>query len=317
MVDTSAQNSKPGVLSAAELRARGFALCRPDPGKKNPTYRRWGTYSLGSDDFGPDDLYGVICGPLSDLNRPGHALIIIDLDDADALAKADGILPPTGLEEGKPEKPRDHRYYLVPLDSIPSWAHSPADQSARAAKKAKGHAGPWKKQFQHGETKACVIDFLGTGGQAVCPSPGSPRCWQGGVPGDAAVVPFETLWNGVCRLAKVCGCNIPPVNGHARHHDGGPCAHRLVVKADAPGDPVARARAYVAKRSASVSGQGGHIALWRVALDLVRGFALTVEQARPLIEDFNRRCEPPWSDKELSHKLNDADTKSRLTPLTS
>src|SRR5262249_18943246 len=83
---TPGDGAEPGILSAADLRALGFALCRPEPDQKKPTYRGWPTRSLEPDDFGPADMYGIICGPLSDYNRPGHALAIPDIDDLDALA---------------------------------------------------------------------------------------------------------------------------------------------------------------------------------------------------------------------------------------
>jgi len=40
-------------------------------------------------DFEPGDMIGVIAGPLSDANRPGHALVIIDLDAPEAVEQAD------------------------------------------------------------------------------------------------------------------------------------------------------------------------------------------------------------------------------------
>jgi putative DNA primase/helicase len=73
-----------------------------------------------------------------------------------------------------------------------------------------------------------------------------------------------------------------------------------------------RARRYVAKMPSAVSGQGGHPATWAVAQVLLRGFALSVDEARPLMGEYNARCQPPWSEKELEHKLTDADQKSRL-----
>jgi putative DNA primase/helicase len=39
---------------------------------------------------------------------------------------------------------------------------------------------------------------------------------------------------------------------------------------------------------------------------LIQGFGLSIDQARPLLRDWNRRCEPPWSERELEHKLQDA-----------
>jgi P4 family phage/plasmid primase-like protien len=291
-----------GVLCAADLRARGLALCRPDPGEKKPTYPGWPTRSLEATDFGGDSLFGILTGPLSDCNRPGHALVVPDLDLPAAVQKADDHLPPTAMMDGRPGKPNDHRYFLIPLNTIPEWAHSHAPQASAAAKKAKGHPGPFKKKFQLPD-KTCVIDFMGTGGQVVCPSPGNQRRWAGGVPGEPAVVPFTALWDAVCGLAVACGCLPPFAAADGR-------VHRLMVKATP--DKIARARAYVRKMRAAVSGQGGHDATFEVAQVLVRGFDLTVEQAWPILEEFNRRCQPPWSDDELAHKLNDADKHSRL-----
>lgn len=64
-----------------------------------------------------------------------------------------------------------------------------------------------------------------------------------------------------------------------------------------------RARRYVATMDAAVSGAGGHDATFKVACALIHGFALSVEQARPLLEEYNQRCNPPWSASELQHKL--------------
>ena len=55
------------------LRARGFAVCKVDPGEKKPTYKAWSTKSLEPDDFQPDDMVGVMGGPLSDCGRAGFA----------------------------------------------------------------------------------------------------------------------------------------------------------------------------------------------------------------------------------------------------
>ena len=41
-------------------------------------------------------------------------------------------------------------------------------------------------------------------------------------------------------------------------------------------------------------------------LALVHGFALSRAQAWPIMLEFNARCDPPWSEKELAHKLDDA-----------
>lgn len=73
-----------------------------------------------------------------------------------------------------------------------------------------------------------------------------------------------------------------------------------------PTSVAARASAYLAKLPPAVSGQGGHGRAFHAACVLVKGFGLTVDQARPLLEDWNRTCVPPWSAAELEHKLKSA-----------
>lgn len=73
-----------------------------------------------------------------------------------------------------------------------------------------------------------------------------------------------------------------------------------------PGDRIERARRYVARMPAAVAGQGGHRALWLVALAVVRGFALELEDALDVLRDYSTRCVPPWSERELLHKVADA-----------
>lgn len=60
----------------------------------------------------------------------------------------------------------------------------------------------------------------------------------------------------------------------------------------------------------AISGKGGHNATFDVAVAVVHGFDLTEEQALPILRKYNERCEPPWTEKELRHKLADA---SKLT----
>jgi len=75
-------------------------------------------------------------------------------------------------------------------------------------------------------------------------------------------------------------------------------------------DVIERARRYVEKMEASVAGQRGHDRAFAAAMVLVEGFGLSVGQAMPLMEEFNSRCSPPWSPRELDHKLRSADSKA-------
>jgi hypothetical protein len=81
----------------------------------------------------------------------------------------------------------------------------------------------------------------------------------------------------------------------------------------AAGDLVTRARRYVAAMDPAIAGAGGHDATFAVAQVLVRGFGLDRSTALAiLLDDYNPRCQPPWSEKELVHKIESADTTSTL-----
>ena len=71
-------------------------------------------------------------------------------------------------------------------------------------------------------------------------------------------------------------------------------------------DRISGARAYLAKLPAAVAGQGGHPATYRAASILANGFDLPWSDAWSLLQEFNARCSPPWEEKDLRHKLNDA-----------
>jgi DnaB-like helicase C terminal domain len=73
-----------------------------------------------------------------------------------------------------------------------------------------------------------------------------------------------------------------------------------------------RARRYIAKMDAAVSGSGGHQATWDVALVLCRGFGLSGDRAYALLCEYNSRCEPPWKERELKHKIKGALAASKV-----
>lgn len=71
--------------------------------------------------------------------------------------------------------------------------------------------------------------------------------------------------------------------------------------------PVTRAAAYLQTIAPAISGQGGHQQTMHAALEMVHGFNLTPDEARPLLLSWNATCQPPWTEKEIEHKLQDAD----------
>lgn len=74
-----------------------------------------------------------------------------------------------------------------------------------------------------------------------------------------------------------------------------------------------RARRYLAHKDPSIAGSGGHDALLSAAVALVRGFALTEREALELLRaDFNPRCKPPWSTRDLERKVREATKAQRV-----
>lgn len=76
-----------------------------------------------------------------------------------------------------------------------------------------------------------------------------------------------------------------------------------------------RAAAYLDRVPPAISGSGGHSQTYAAATALVHGFGLEPAVAFALLRDqYNPRCQPPWSDKELMHKVNDAASKPHDRP---
>lgn len=68
-----------------------------------------------------------------------------------------------------------------------------------------------------------------------------------------------------------------------------------------------RAKAWLAKVPPSISGQNGHAQCMTAARGLVWGFNLSRSDAHHLLGEWNITCRPPWSERELAHKLSQAD----------
>ncbi|MGZ0174345.1 MAG: hypothetical protein ACKVHE_32990 [Planctomycetales bacterium] len=69
---------------------------------------------------------------------------------------------------------------------------------------------------------------------------------------------------------------------------------------------ITNARAYLLKIPPAISGQNGRNQFLNAACRLVDDFALSAEQARPLLEEYNQRCVPPFDSRGVQDKLNSA-----------
>jgi hypothetical protein len=280
-------------------RSLGFALARIRPGQKQPTEKDWTSFSAEPEDFGPADSVGIQGGA-----RSGD-LVCVDLDSRLALDLADEYLPRTGMVEGRPGKPRSHRWYRV--TNIPTELTADPDIAG-------GAGGPrTRRGFRTPDGSTNILDFQGTGAQAVVP----PSVWtkHGRLEirtwdsfEAPAIVDCQELFNAVSRLAEACGWQPPvpaartPRTPAARPDE---VAHLPMTR----GEIAYHARKYLAKMAPAVQGKGGNQQTFRVACVLVLDFDLTVQDALPIFCEWNRRCQPPWSVAELEAKLNDADNK--------
>jgi predicted P-loop ATPase len=75
---------------------------------------------------------------------------------------------------------------------------------------------------------------------------------------------------------------------------------------------IERARKYLEKVPAAISGDNGHDRTWWAAMNVVRGFALGEVEAFGVLWDYNQRCDPPWSEKELRHKIRSAIDQAKM-----
>ena len=69
------------------------------------------------------------------------------------------------------------------------------------------------------------------------------------------------------------------------------------------------ARAFLDGLPPAISGAGKHDRTFCAACGLVR-LGLLDQEAMTLLREYNGRCQPPWNESELAHKLRDARIKA-------
>ncbi len=84
------------------------------------------------------------------------------------------------------------------------------------------------------------------------------------------------------------------------------CRHDVAHIASASPAALERARRYLASVPAAIAGQHGDLHTFRMCCRLVRGFALSDREALGILADWNARCVPPWTERELIEKLRRA-----------
>lgn len=72
-----------------------------------------------------------------------------------------------------------------------------------------------------------------------------------------------------------------------------------------------RARAYLSHVPPAVAGQHGDLRTFQTCCRVARGFALDDDQALAVLADWNARCQPPWTERELLQKVRSARRNGR------
>ncbi len=269
--------------AARHYLSRGWMPVYVPPGTKRPAAKAWQKQRLTEEQlpahFGQPGNIGIILGEGS------GDLVDVDLDCAEARELADQFLPPTPAETGRPSTPRSHRWYIA--------------------------SGVKTRQFSDPKTRKMIVELRSTGGQTLV----GPSIHESGEPydvleGDPAPVPaqmlkacVEALYNEVVRLRY----------GEQPKEEASPSTPPP-PRPDLPTEEVERrAVKYLDAMPPAISGQGGHSTTFTAATAVVHGFGIDPGRAlNVLMDHYNPRCQPPWSEKELRHKVDDAATGAGL-----
>ncbi|MDX9911235.1 MAG: bifunctional DNA primase/polymerase [Phycisphaerales bacterium] len=271
------------LLDAARwYHARGYAPIPLPAGEKKPVIRGWNALRLSEGDlplhFNGTGNIGLLLG------EPSGWLVDVDLDCDEAVELAEQYLPPTGAVTGRPSRPGSHRWYVC--------------ERAATVKRKDPASG------------AMLVELRSTGAQTVVgPSLHPDGELYDPLEGEPAAVPAAMLAACVKALANA-------VVEHRHGRTSSPAPTRPEPRSPPSADLIdRRAAAYLDAMPPAISGQGGHGRAYAAATALVHGFELEPEIAlRMLLERYNPRCEPPWSEKELRHKVEDAASKPHDRP---
>jgi hypothetical protein len=117
------------------------------------------------------------------------------------------------------------------------------------------------------------------------------------------------------RVSKLCETPMPrqeELNELYGYFFNGPDAPGREPDADhsSTASVIERARRYLDRVEGAVSGEGGHNQTFKAACVLVLGFNMGRAEAFVLLSEWNKRCLPPWNEKELRHKIDSADKQA-------
>lgn len=300
---------------ATQYAARGWCPIPVPFKRKGPNSPGWQKLRIGSDQVsqhfnGKAQNVGVLLG------EPSGWLVDIDLDAAEARDAAPEMLPAT-LTFGRASNPRSHWLYRA--------------EGAKTVKFADPHDGKMLLELRSTglqtvfpgsvHTSGETIDF-DSDGEPLTVTPAELRAAAGRLATCAML-----LRAGIDRESAAAAVERRNLDGLTLDDKGRAAAStwlglaREAPRAAAAGAHqvdelerrIVRARAYLARMPEAIQGQGGSLALLEAALALCKGFSLPQSQALELLRaEYNPRCQPEWSDKELEHKVADAAKSDRV-----
>ncbi|MGD9791123.1 MAG: bifunctional DNA primase/polymerase [Phycisphaerales bacterium] len=288
MIETAV--TLPPLEASLEYVRHGYAVVPLLPRSKRPAVAGWPKLRLTEADLGAffteNSNIGLILGDASE------GLVDVDLDTEDAVAIAERFLPVTAVT-GREGRPRSHWWFRCP--------------------------GIASRRFDDPLTHECILELRSTGAQTVVgpsvhPDGGHYDVLRGEpleIDPDTLLQHLQALFNAILRAR---GHESVPIERLASEPRPTPTDLSSRVIDDSVGN-LRRASRYLEKMAPGISGQGGHNPTYAAATAIVHGFCLSPDAAFDLLKDeYNPRCEPPWDDKHLWHKVEDAWSKPHMLP---
>src|SRR6056297_171376 len=261
----------------ANYREREWFAVPLRPRSKSPARRDWTSLRLTPEVFPEGCNIGLILG------EPSGWLVDVDLDCPEAIELADRYLPPTPAVTGRPSAPKSHHWYVA--------------------------TGATTEKHVDRRDGSMIVELRSTGAQTVV----GPSTHPDGEPYDVlddepAVVPAPML--AACVKALADAVIVRRGGSVTSNSPTVPQCPPTVAT-----DVESRAIAYLSAMPPAIAGSNGHSQTFAAATVLVHGFGIEPDRALAILQtEYNPRCVPPWSDRELQHKINQAATKSHDRP---
>jgi hypothetical protein len=199
-------------------------------------------------------------------------IVVVDCDDEDALRMAEDCLPSTPVRTLTSKGA--HLFYRYPVDALPDQAFG---------NKTGVYLGGLKYR----------IDLRGDRGYVVVP----PSVHASGVEYTA-----PEPWMDAFEYMPT----IPAGELQALYREPAKAAHVSRPVVSCSGDALEQARRYFARVPPAVEGRGGDHHTFVQACRAIRDFGLSEWDALDVLREWNQRCSPPWSERDLLAKLQGA-----------